>query len=87
MRDLFGSGRSVQSQFDIPGGAQVVGFAYIYIENQKQLDAAVKELADQRIIGVDTESSSLSYESELCLVQITGGDREPPGGSAGLAEP
>jgi ribonuclease D len=77
MRDVFQSGRSVQSQFDILGGAQMIArLAYIYIENQKQLDTAVKELAGQRIIGVDTESSSFyTYESELCLVQITGGDK------------
>lgn len=50
--------------------------AYIYIDNQKQLDAAVKDLAGRHIIGVDTESSSFyTYESELCLVQITGGDK------------
>lgn len=44
----------------------------IWVDKQAQLDKALEQIADHRIIAIDTEADSLhSYFDKVCLIQIS----------------
>lgn len=48
-----------------------------YITDDAALQAAVDRMAGANVVGVDTESDSFfHYQEQVCLIQITAGDRD-----------
>lgn len=49
----------------------------IWIDQQKTLDSALRDVAAQPVVAIDTEADSLhSYFDKVCLIQITAGGND-----------